>query len=189
MFKNLAADYLRVASPKLGAFRRHVYAATNYGFLAVAVFRYGKFANSVRIPVIGHVLRLLYLIAKTLIEILFGISIDVNSEIGPGFYIGHFGCIIIRGNIGRNCSVGQGVTIGSKGAGKSDGWPRLGDNVYIGAGAKVIGRILVGNNVVIGANAVVVCDVPDNCLAVGVPARVMPNKRSTNNTNQDTRDD
>ena len=56
-------------------------------------------------------------------------------------FIGHFGGIIIRGDIGKNCSVAQGVTIGAKGAGKSNGWPVIGDNVFIGAGAKIIGKI------------------------------------------------
>lgn len=174
MFDNIAEDYRRVTLPKLGMVRRHLHALTNYGFIAIAVFRFGKLVNSVRIPLVNHLLKVLYLVAKTLVEVLFGISIDVNSEIGPGFYIGHFGCIIIRGKLGRNCSVGQGVTIGSKGAGKSDGWPEIGDNVYIGAGAKIIGKIKVGNNVIIGANAVVIREVPDNMLAVGVPAKLVP---------------
>lgn len=113
---------------------------------------------------------MLYLIDKFLVEVLFGITIDVNSNIGPGFYIGHFGGIIVRGDFGSQCSIGQGVTVGSKGAGKSDGWPVIGDNVYIGAGAKIIGSIKVGNDCVIGANAVVIRDVPGNSLAVGVPA-------------------
>ncbi|MGH8531295.1 MAG: serine O-acetyltransferase [Gammaproteobacteria bacterium] len=174
MFDNVAEDYRRVASKNHGLFKRAILTLTNYGFLAVSVYRFGRFANRVPIPIVSHLLKALYLIGKTLIEVLFGISIDVNSTIGPGFYIGHFGCIVIHGDLGRGCSVGQGVTIGSKGAGKSDGWPSIGDDVYIGAGAKVIGRIRVGNNVVIGANAVVVNDVADNMLAVGVPAQCRP---------------
>lgn len=171
MFDNLAEDYRRVASKNHGLFKRTLLTLTNYGFLAIIVYRFGRSANRVSLPVVSHLLKALYLICKTMIEILFGISIDVNSTIGPGFYIGHFGCIVIHGDLGKGCSVGQGVTIGSKGAGKSDGWPSIGDNVYIGAGAKVIGRVRVGNNVVIGANAVVIHDVADNMLAVGVPAQ------------------
>lgn len=174
MFENIVADYRRVVVPNLGPVKRHVHALLNYGFIAIAVFRFGKFANSVRVPGLSHLLKLLYVVGKTLVEVLFGISIDINSEIGPGFYIGHFGCIVVRGTLGRNCSIGQGVTIGSKGAGRSDGWPEIGDNVYIGAGAKIIGRIRVGANVVVGANAVVVKDVPDDMLATGVPARFRP---------------
>jgi serine O-acetyltransferase len=62
--------------------------------------------------------------------------------------------------------------LGSKGAGKSNGWPTLGDNVYIGAGAKIIGAIKLGDDVVVGANAVVTKDVPGQSLAVGIPASI-----------------
>jgi len=103
----------------------------------------------------------------------FGISIPFATNIGPGFYIGHFGGIIINANcyIGRNCNISQGVTIGSSNRGVRRGCPRLGDNVYIGPGAKIIGSITVGNNVAIGANAVVTKDVADHAVVAGVPAR------------------
>ncbi|HXH02186.1 MAG TPA: serine acetyltransferase [Candidatus Competibacteraceae bacterium] len=171
---DLREDFRRVSKPHRPPLKRLFYALSNYGFLAIAVYRFGRAVNAVRVPVLGTLLRIVYFLAKTLIEVLFGISIDVNSRIGPGFYIGHFGGIVIHGDLGRHCSVGQGVTIGSRGAGRSDGWPTLGDNVFVGAGAKIIGRIRVGNDVVIGANAVVVKDVPDGMLAVGVPARLRP---------------
>lgn len=174
MFENLREDYRRVASRRHGFVKRNLRLLFNYGFIAVVVYRFGRVARGVRVPVVGFLLRALYFVAKTLVEILFGIWIDVSSNIGPGFYVGHFSGIFIHGDLGRNCSVGQGVTVGAKGAGKSDGWPTIGDNVYIGTGAKVIGRIQVGDNVVIGANAVVVRDVPDDSMAVGIPARVRP---------------
>lgn len=170
MLHNLSKDFLRVYHKELSPTRRLFNALFNYGFIAIAVYRFGKLANRIPVPVVSHVLKMLYLIDKFLVEVLFGITIDVNSNIGPGFYIGHFGGIIVRGDFGSQCSIGQGVTVGSKGAGKSDGWPVIGDNVYIGAGAKIIGSIKVGNDCVIGANAVVIRDVPGNSLAVGVPA-------------------
>lgn len=175
MLEHIRADYHRVASThqQRSTLRRIFYCLTNYGFLAILVYRYGRYARNIKTPVVGSLLSLIYFVLKIVIEILFGIAIDVNSEIGPGFYIGHFSCIIVTGNLGRNCSIGQGVTIGSKGAGKSDGWPDIGDNVYIGAGAKIIGNIRVGNNVVVGANAVVVKDVEDDMLVVGVPAKAI----------------
>ncbi|MGH8581571.1 MAG: serine O-acetyltransferase [Gammaproteobacteria bacterium] len=176
MFENLRADYRRVADPAEPLARRWFNVLTNYGFLSIAVYRYGKYANGVKTPLVNLLLKIIYFAAKTLVEILFGISIDVNSNIGPGFYIGHFGCIVIHGDLGAHCSVGQGVTIGSKGAGRSDGWPTLGDNVYVGTGAKIIGRIRIGDNVVVGANAVVVRDVEAGMLAVGVPARCRPRR-------------
>jgi serine O-acetyltransferase len=105
----------------------------------------------------------------------FGIDIPFMTEIGPGFYIGHFSGIFIYQycHIGRNCCISQGVTVGLSPRGKNAGYPVLGDNVYIGPGAKVIGNIRVGNNVAIGANAVVTRDLPDNAVAVGIPAQVI----------------
>lgn len=73
--------------------------------------------------------------------------------------------------IGNDCHIDQGVTIG--GTGTKLGVPRLGDRVYIGAGAKILGDISVGDGATIGANAVVLTDVPPNGVAVGVPARLV----------------
>ena len=174
MLQNIKADFNCVwdSFDDYPRAKRIFFTLTQYGFVAIAVYRYGRWARQFRVPIAGQIARILYFLAKTLIEIFFGICIDVNSDIGPGFFIGHFGCIIVHGKIGSKCSIGQGVTIGSKGAGKSNGWPVIGDNVFIGAGAKIIGAINLGNNVVVGANAVVICDVTDDSLAVGVPAKV-----------------
>lgn len=72
--------------------------------------------------------------------------------------------------IGSNCVIRQQVTIAQNNNNES---AIIGDNVVIGAGAKIIGKVVIGNNVIIGANAVVTHDIPDNCVAVGVPARVI----------------
>jgi serine O-acetyltransferase len=74
--------------------------------------------------------------------------------------------------IGDNCLLYQGVTLGGTGKDKGKRHPTLGDNVMVGAGAKVLGPITIGNNVKIAANAVVLKDIADDCTAVGVPARV-----------------
>lgn len=105
----------------------------------------------------------------------YGISIAFTTRIGPGFYIGHFGGIVVNDAavIGRNCNISHGVTIGQVNRGRSMGVPTLGDDVYIGPGAKVLGGIRVGNRVAIGANAVVTHDVPDDAVVVGIPARVV----------------
>ncbi len=81
--------------------------------------------------------------------------------------------------IGKNCRISQGVTIG--GTPNRVELPVIGDNVYIGAGAKIIGNIKIGNNVVIGANSVVITDIPDNCVAVGMPAKVIKEGIDINN--------
>ncbi len=88
-------------------------------------------------------------------------EIPYNTQIGPGLYINHTIGIIIskRAVIGSNCNISQNVTIGYISQGKRKGAPKIGDNVYIGAGAIIIGDITVGNNAAIGAGAVVVKDV------------------------------
>ncbi|MNI07323.1 Serine acetyltransferase [compost metagenome] len=105
----------------------------------------------------------------------FGIEISSKMDIGKGFYIGHFGGITLNSmaKIGRNCNVSQGVTIGMANRGKNQGVAIIGDNVYIGPGAKIVGAVKIGNNAAIGANCVVTKDVPDNAVVVGVPGRVI----------------
>jgi serine O-acetyltransferase len=86
----------------------------------------------------------------------FGLDIPWRTVIGPGFYICHCGGIVVSDQtvIGRNCNISQGVTLGVGNRGKV-GAPTIGDNVYLGPGAVVYGRIRVGNHCAIGANAVV----------------------------------
>jgi len=97
-----------------------------------------------------------------------------TERIGPGLFINHgFGSVILAEEIGENCQIFHGVTIGYT----SKGPPRIGSRVEIGAGAKVLGPITVGDDVFIGANAVVVDDVPSGMIAVGVPARIRPHGR------------
>lgn len=105
----------------------------------------------------------------------YGIELCRGTKVGEGLYIGHFGGIIISPGavIGRNCNISQGVTIGVAGKDENRGIPIIGDGVYIGAGAKVVGKIRVGNNVAIGANAVVTKDVPDNVVVGGIPAKII----------------
>lgn len=94
-----------------------------------------------------------------------------TDSIGPGLFIQHGVCTIIAADsIGKNCSINQQVTIGYS---DDVNRPTIGDNVRITAGAKVIGGVKIGDNVTVGANAVVLKDVPNNCVVVGVPARIV----------------
>lgn len=110
----------------------------------------------------------------------YGIHLPYGANIGSGFYIGHFGTIIISSQviIGKNCNISQGVTIGISNRGKYKGCPTIGDNVYIGPGAKIFGAINIGNNVAVGANCVVTKDIPDNSVVVGIPGKVISSKGS-----------
>lgn len=120
----------------------------------------------------------------------FGIDISHATKIGSGFYIGHFGGIVVHTNavIGKNCNISHGVTIGQTNRGNKAGCPVIGDNVYIGPGAKIVGGIVIGDHVAIGANSVVTRDVPNNAVVVGLPAKVISYGSSNgyvNNTDYD----
>lgn len=110
----------------------------------------------------------------------YGIDISASAKIGPGLYVGHLGGVVINRDavIGRNCNLSHGATIGQVNRGKRAGCPVIGDNVFIGPGAKIIGNIAVGNYAAIGANCVVVDDVPDHAVVVGVPGRVVSDEGS-----------
>lgn len=104
-----------------------------------------------------------------------GIEIHPGATIGKGLFIDHGMGVVIGETavIGDNCLLYQGVTLGGTGKDKGKRHPTLGDNVLVGAGAKVLGPFTVGNNVKIAANAVVLNAIPDNCTAVGVPAHIV----------------
>lgn len=102
-------------------------------------------------------------------------KIDIKpNNVGPGLRIFHLGSLIrIKQNckIGMNCTILPGVVIGNKNIDGDESWVNIGDNCYIGLDAKIFGQITIGNNVIIGANSVVVKDIPDNCVAGGIPAK------------------
>lgn len=104
-----------------------------------------------------------------------GADIPLNCRIGGGLLLPHPNGIVIHpdATVGVNCLIFQQVTLGAGGRG---GLPRIGGHVDIGAGAKILGGIVVGDHARIGANAVVVDDVPPGATAVGIPARILERK-------------
>lgn len=154
---------------------------TTQGLWAIFVYRFFNKIYRSKLPyLIKKVLLLFGVIFQKWIEIVTGISIPYKTKIGHSFYIGHFGGIIINSNseIGNNCNISQGVTIGVSGRGKKRGVPKIGNNVYIGANAVIVGKIEVGNDCVIAANSLVVQSLEDNVTVLGVPAKVI-NKNSS----------
>ena len=143
------------------------------GFWVMLVYRFGRWRYGVRPILFRKICSLVYHIFYKLIQILTGIEFPCEVEIGHNFLIDHFGGIVISGyaRFGDNCRIRNGVVVGLKNVGDPCA-PNIGNNVDIGAGSKLLGNIKIGNNVIIGANAVVITDVPDNCIAVGVPAVV-----------------
>lgn len=106
-----------------------------------------------------------------------GIEIHPGAKIGKGLFIDHGMGVVIgeTAEIGDYCLLYQGVTLGGTGKEQGKRHPTLGNNVMVGAGAKVLGSFKIGNNVRIAANAVVLEPIPDNCTAAGVPARIVRN--------------
>lgn len=107
-------------------------------------------------------------------RVLTGIEIEPGAELGNGLVIRHgHGIVVSRyARVGLDCHLFQQVTLGVDWHGPPGG-PVLGNRVIVFAGAKIIGPLKIGDDAVIGANAVVLCDVPDGCVAVGVPAHVI----------------
>jgi serine O-acetyltransferase len=141
------------------------------GFWVMLVYRFGRWRYGIRPALLRKLFSLIYKILYKFIQIITGIELPCEVEIGNHFIIDHFGGIVVSGyaKIGDNCRIRNGVVIGLKNI-EELAAPEIGNNVDIGAGAKVLGKIKIGNNVLIGANAVVITDVPDNSIAVGIPA-------------------
>jgi len=150
------------------------------GFWALQIYRLGHSRFRMRSRLVRGMIRVIHLMLNKFAEIFLGISIGDSAVIGRGLTIEHFGGIVIHGStrIGDNCLIRQGVTIGNRYMDRPLEAPIIGNNVVIGAGAKILGKVHVGDNAVIGANAVVLKDVPSGATAVGVPATVIKISKS-----------
>ena len=168
MFDNIRQD-LRAHNGDWGA----------QGFWAMVVYRFGRWRYGVRPAFLRKIFSFFYKFAFKFIQIITGIELPCEVEVGRNFVIDHFGGIVISGyaKFGDNCRIRNGVVVGLRRVTEPKA-PVIGDNVDIGTGAKVLGPITIGNNVVIGANAVVLTDVPENSIAAGVPAVIKPRRRS-----------
>jgi serine O-acetyltransferase len=131
------------------------------------LYRLGNFAYRKSIPVLP-------IICDLLIRLIHNCAIYSQTKIGAKTIFGYGGIGVVihkRVVIGRNCNIGSNVTIGGKSG--SANVPTIGNDVFIATGAKILGDLKVGDNSVIGANAVVVKDVPANCVVAGIPAKVI----------------
>jgi serine O-acetyltransferase len=140
---------------------------------AIAVYRFGRRNDQRKPGPMRWLLDRVYWLTFRVTETLTGISIPKSVQVGPGLRIYHFGNIIVHADaeIGANCILRQGVTIGDR----VDGGPVpvLEDDVELGAYAQVLGGIRIGRGAKIGAMSVVLHDVPPGAVAVGVPARII----------------
>jgi serine O-acetyltransferase len=116
----------------------------------------------------------------------YDIQIPAATQVGPGLQISHYGGIIVNSKvkIGRDCNITHNVTIGASQRGSRAGTPVLGDEVYLGPGAVIVGDVAIGDRAAVGANAVISRDIPPDGVAVGIPARVISRDGSAGYINE-----
>ena len=150
-------------------------ALTLDGSWAMAVYRFGRRLRTAP-PPLAKVPWAAYRLSELALGVLTSISIDVDAQIAPGFYVGHFVSVQIGPGvrIGPNSSVSQMCTI----AGAGGRAPVLGERVYLGSGAKVIGPWRIGDGAAVCANSVVTADVPENGVVLGNPGAVISRRGS-----------
>ncbi len=171
MFENLKEDISRAmyqARPDgwKPTLRHRIEVCMRHSTWPVMAYRYGHWTLGVRIPVIGQLLRLSGLFFRKFAEILTSVHIDVHAKIGPGFVIHSVYAINLgKTNIGSNFTIATGCLI-------SHACRGIGDDVYFGPGAKLVGDAKIGSNVTIAANSLVLTDVRSNMMVMGVPARI-----------------
>lgn len=162
MFENIKKDFIN-----------HNKDIFNIGFQAMIIYRFGRFRYRIRVKIIRKVLSLIYKLFYMKIRGK-GIELPCEVEVGEGLRIDHNGGIVVSGysKIGNNCILRNGVTIGTRSIENIEA-PIIGNNVNIGSGAKILGKIKIGNNVNIGANSVVLIDVPNDSTIVGIPGKII----------------
>ena len=140
------------------------------GFRFIFLWRKTKQYNSLHPAGIFYKLLYIHFAYK------YGFQIPIACSIGKGFYIGHFGTVIINRDavIGINCNIAPNVTIGQTNKGSKKGVPEIGNEVWIGTGSVIVGKIKIGDNVLIAPNSFVNFDVPSNSLVIGNPGKVIP---------------
>jgi serine O-acetyltransferase len=154
--------------------RRGLECLRSPGFRAVVLYRIRHWLNDQSF-ILRLFLRPLVAIPAHRMRWKWGIDISADARIGPGFQIIHYGGIFIASDVvaGSNLTITHDITFGYSKAKNIQGFPTLGNNVYIAPGAKLAGRIHIGDNVKIGANAVVEKDVPDNAVVQVRPALIV----------------
>lgn len=163
MFVNIRAD-----------FRIHERSLSNRALWALVTYRFGNWALGRRLKPYRWCMSKLYGVLRIINEILTNITIYPGTEIGDGFHIIHGdGPITIHPStvIGARCGIMHNVTIGTN---MSEDVPVIGDDVFIGVGACILGGVSIGDRARIAANSLVIEDVPADSIAIGVPARIIP---------------
>ena len=151
--------------------------STSISFWVTTSYRIGQYIYSKRSNLFFKIFFKLFQIYYYFVKLSTGIQLPIEVQSGGGLLFPHYSYVVFAGaaRLGKNCTIHQGCTIGMTHFGNKIGAPILGNNVVMFPNSNVTGRIKIGNNVIIGANSVVTHDIPDNCIAVGSPARIISN--------------
>lgn len=181
-FKLIKTDFKRYLAT--GAKSKLKIIIFNQGFIFTSIFRINNslYFSFRKVPILNKIVGLHCLCWLKVSQVVTGLSLPVGLHIGAGIFISHVGTIIINNQckVGDNINLAPDTVIGygiKKGV---EGYPTIGNRVFIGPGAKIFGPITIGDDVAIGANAVVNSDVPDKAVVVGVPARIVSYEGSFN---------
>lgn len=168
----ILADYRRYRAEGNTSFARVI---LSQGFWAVCEYRVGHAVTRLRSPLLRRPLSKLFALTQKVIQIVTGIHLPHTCRIGRSLYIPHFGPVIVGDEvaIGDYCTIHPGTVIGSAGRNERRGCPELGNRVFVGANAVLIGKITVGSGAAVGAGAVVTSDVAPHSVVVGNPARLI----------------
>lgn len=173
-------DYLRADLYRYGGVR-----ATCYFLKALSPslpgFRYTYLLRHASVFPKYSIRGLLYRVLLQHYSYKYGFQILPNTRIGKGLHIGHRGPVVINGQaeLGDNCTLAHIVTVGQTNRGQRTGCPKIGNRVFIGPGAVVVGKIVIGDNVLIAPNTCVNFDVPSNSIVIGIPAVVKEDANAT----------
>ena len=177
MFAHIRADVLRFhradTIPGIRDWLR--LAGDNFGLQALFVYRFGHWLARLRQHLPGWLLAAclypVYWLLVAFVRLAYGIRLEQSADIGPGFYVGHFGGIrVAHCQIGSRCAIQQHVNLGPETRGPG---PTIGSGVWIGAHTTISSSVHIGDGATIAAGAIVNQDIPARCLVVGNPGRII----------------
>jgi serine O-acetyltransferase len=178
VFDNLRQDVRRLGDKRYTRIKRFLLGPSAW---AIAGYRFRRWVHTSNMPrPIRWLMRIPIVLVDLFAKITSNVEIPQSADIGPGLHIPHAGYVIVssRAVIGRHCTLTQGVTIGHArgGSANREGAPVIGNRVYVGPGAAVIGPITVGDDALIGVGAVVTRSVPPRGVVAGNPARLLSSR-------------
>lgn len=178
MFEKIREDLFRARIANQGSdqgWAALIRECFNPGTQALLVHRFGSWTRSVRVPLLRQLLAILHFVAEYVFAWRVGIYIPVRAQIGPGFVIHTWsGGIVLPA-----CPIGKHVTIIGGGIQFDYETKSIGEDCWFAPGTKFVGKLTIGNRVRTAPNAVVQMDVPDDSLAFGNPARIVPMRKWT----------